>query len=69
MIVMDASAERELLLNSPLADKVAKRVFEPDQSLHAPHVIDVEIAQVLRRLVRRERNVVHDQPETASTSI
>lgn len=55
MIVLDASAALELLLNSTLADKVAKRVFEPDQSLHAPHLIDLEIAQVLRRLVRQER--------------
>lgn len=55
MIVLDASAALELLLNSTLAEKVAKRVFEADQSLHAPHLIDVEIAQVLRRLVRQDR--------------
>ena len=55
MIVLDASAALELLLNSKLAEKVAKRVFEPGQSLHAPHLIDVEIAQVLRRLLRQNR--------------
>jgi len=26
-------------------------VFGPDQSLHAPHLIDVEVAQTLRRYV------------------
>ncbi|MGB7180466.1 MAG: type II toxin-antitoxin system VapC family toxin [Burkholderiaceae bacterium] len=53
MIVLDASAALELLLNSRLAAQVATRVFETNQSLHAPHLIDVEVAQVLRRLVLR----------------
>ena len=26
-----------------------KRLFAPGQSLHAPHLIDIEVAQVLRR--------------------
>ncbi len=25
------------------------RLFDPDETLHAPHLIDVEVAQVLRR--------------------
>ena len=53
MIVLDASAALELLLNAPLAVKVSARVFDTGESLHAPHLIDVEIAQVLRRLVRK----------------
>lgn len=53
MIVLDASALLELLLNDRLAARVADRVFDPAESLHAPHLIDVEVAQVLRRLVRR----------------
>jgi len=54
MIVLDASAALELRLNARLAGKVSSRVFESNQSLHAPHLIDIEIAQVLNRLVRTD---------------
>jgi predicted nucleic acid-binding protein len=30
---------------------VAERLLAPDSSLHAPHLLDVEVAQVLRRFV------------------
>ncbi len=53
MIVLDASAALELLLNTPKASQVAARALRAGESLHAPHLIDVEIAQVLRRLIRR----------------
>lgn len=53
MIVLDASAALELLLNSALAERVSQRIFGAGESLHAPHLIDVEVAQVLRRLTRR----------------
>lgn len=53
MIVLDASAALEVLLNGPLARSVSQRIFRPDETLHAPHLIDVEVAQVLRRLSRR----------------
>ena len=49
MIVVDASAALEALLQTPAAAAVAKRLFDPGQTLHAPHLIDVEVAQVLRR--------------------
>ena len=49
MIVVDASALVEVLLRTPAAGSVEQRLFEPGQSLHAPHLLDVEIAQVLRR--------------------
>lgn len=49
MIVLDASALLEVLLRMPAAPAVEKRLFEPGESLHAPHLIDVEVAQVLRR--------------------
>ena len=32
---------------------VAERVRAPQESLHAPHLLDVEVAQVLRRFVLR----------------
>lgn len=49
MIVLDASAALELLLRTPSAGVVERRIFARGQSLHAPHLIDVEVAQVLRR--------------------
>jgi predicted nucleic acid-binding protein len=52
VIVLDASAALELLLNTAVAPTVAARVLAPSESLHAPHLIDLEIAQVLRRLER-----------------
>lgn len=52
MIVVDASAAIELLLNTPAAPRVAVRVLASRESLHAPHLIDLEVAQVLRRWER-----------------
>jgi predicted nucleic acid-binding protein len=50
MIVVDASALLEVLLRTPSAQAVETRLFdEPRQTLHAPHLLDVEAAQVLRR--------------------
>lgn len=53
MIVLDASAAVELLLNTPVGARIAARVASPDASLCAPHLLDVEIAHVLRRAVRQ----------------
>ena len=53
MIVLDASAALELLLNTSRAEAVAAHVFADGQTLHAPHLIDVEVAHVLRRFLRR----------------
>jgi predicted nucleic acid-binding protein len=49
MIVVDASAALEVLLRTPAARAVERRLFEPSQTLHAPHLLDVEVAQVVRR--------------------
>ncbi len=49
MIVVDASAVLEVLLNTPAAARVAERLFLAGETLHAPHLIDLEVAQVLRR--------------------
>ena len=54
MIVLDASAAIEWLLQSPAGIKIEKRLYSPSESLHAPHLLDVEVAQVLRRYVRRK---------------
>jgi predicted nucleic acid-binding protein len=50
MIVIDASALLEALLRTPDARAVDRWLFEPGQRLHAPHLIDVEVAQATRRL-------------------
>ena len=52
MIVLDASAAIEWLLQSPTGLKIDQRISSPAESLHAPHLLDVEVAQVLRRYVR-----------------
>ena len=49
MIVVDASAILEILLNMPAAPRVAKRLFAARQTLHVPHLLDLEVAHVLRR--------------------
>jgi len=49
MIVVDASALLEALLRTPAARAVEERLFEPQQTLHAPHLLDIEVAQVIRR--------------------
>lgn len=38
--------------NSPTGVKIDQRIFSPLESLHAPHLLDVEVTQVLRRYVR-----------------
>jgi len=49
VIVVDASALLEALLRTPAAEAVEDRLFAPGQTLHAPHLLDVEIAHVIRR--------------------
>jgi predicted nucleic acid-binding protein len=49
MIVVDASAMLEALLRTPAAAAVTQRLFGPSRTLHAPHLLDVEVAQVVRR--------------------
>ena len=49
MIVVDASAALEVLLRTPAASAVEARLFDRRETLHAPHLLDVEVAQVLRR--------------------
>ena len=49
MIVVDASAMLEALLRTPAAKAVEKWLFAPRQTLHSPHLLDIEVAQVIRR--------------------
>jgi predicted nucleic acid-binding protein len=50
--VVDASALLEFLLQTPVGVRVEGRLFRDDDELHAPHLVDVEVVQGLRRLVR-----------------
>lgn len=52
MTVVDASALAELLLQTPLGERVERRVAGTPATLHVPHLVDAEVTQVLRRLVR-----------------
>jgi predicted nucleic acid-binding protein len=51
MMVLDASATVELLLGTELGGVVAERVSQAGETLHAPHLLDIEVTQVLRRFV------------------
>jgi predicted nucleic acid-binding protein len=52
VIVVDASALLEFLLQTPIGVRVEARLFRDTDELHAPHLVDVEVVQGLRRLVR-----------------
>jgi predicted nucleic acid-binding protein len=51
MLVLDASAAAELLLGRPPAPVVAAQLAAHAFDLHAPHLLDVEVLSVVRRLV------------------
>lgn len=52
-MVLDASAVVELLLGLPLADRVAARLAGTERVVHAPYLLDAEVAQVVRRYAAR----------------
>lgn len=54
MIVVDASATVELLLGTAQGLVVAERIFDPAETLHVPELLDLEVAQVLRRYERAQ---------------
>lgn len=49
MIVVDASAVIEIVLRTRAAAAVERRVHDFRETLHAPQLIDIEIAHVIRR--------------------
>ena len=55
MIVLDASAALDWILRTPVGLQLEERIFSGDESVHAPHLLDLELSQVLRRLVREGR--------------
>lgn len=52
MSVVDASAIVELLLRTERGQRLERRLLASGGTLSAPHLIDVEVAQVVRRYVR-----------------
>ncbi len=52
MIVLDASATIDWLLQTAAGQEIESRIYSRGESLHAPHLLDLEVAQVVRRLVR-----------------
>jgi predicted nucleic acid-binding protein len=52
LIVIDPSAAVELLLQTELGVRIGARVLDPAERLFAPHLLDVEVTQVLRRLTQ-----------------
>jgi predicted nucleic acid-binding protein len=52
VIVVDASALIEFLLQTALGTRVEARLFRDRDEFHSPHLADVEVVQGLRRLVR-----------------
>ncbi len=52
MIVVDASVVVEMLLRSAAGVELEERLLEGNDPLHAPHMLDVEVAHALRRCAR-----------------
>jgi predicted nucleic acid-binding protein len=50
LIVLDASAAVELILRTRKGDAVEARALAATDRVHAPHLLDIEVLQVLRRL-------------------
>jgi len=63
MIVVDASAVVEALLRREDAVALEERIFAPGETLHPPFLMEVEVAQVVRRYVAR-REITTEQGET-----
>ena len=63
MIVLDASAAIDWLLQTPAGHRIEKRIYSRNETLHTPHLLDLEVAQVLRHVVRQGVVSVHRAKE------
>ena len=52
MIVLDASAVLDWVLRTSAGQQFDQRMYARPESLHSPHLLDLEVTQVLRRRVR-----------------
>src|SRR5689334_23095112 len=66
MIVIDASAMIELLLRTPRATRIAARLATPAETVHAPHLIDLEVLSALRSLEARKLLTTADATKAAN---
>jgi predicted nucleic acid-binding protein len=53
MIVLDASAAVDWLLQTSAGQRIENRIYAHNETLHAPHLLDLEVTQVLRRLTQQ----------------
>lgn len=66
MLVLDASAVLEILLRTERARKIESRIFRKTETFFAPHLLDLEVLQVLRRYAGKDmteercRNAIQD---------
>jgi len=51
--VLDASALVEVILRTPIGSAIEQRIVASAETLHAPHLIDIETTHVLRRYVAK----------------
>jgi predicted nucleic acid-binding protein len=69
LIVLDASVVVDLLLNTAgQAQAIVRIVIEHERHLCAPHLLDAEVGQVLRRFVRAGA-ITHARAEQALTDL
>ncbi|MBK9387941.1 MAG: type II toxin-antitoxin system VapC family toxin [Planctomycetes bacterium] len=52
MIVLDASVVLEVHLRTEASDRILARISKAERHVHAPELLDVEVAQVLRHYER-----------------
>jgi predicted nucleic acid-binding protein len=64
MIVLDTSAVVDWLLQTPEGRHINRRIVGGRETLHTVHLLDVEFAHVLRRLVR-EKTITAQRAEEA----
>ncbi len=64
MIVLDASAVVDWLLQAPDGQRIEKRIYARNDTLHTVHLLDADFAQVMRRLVR-EGKIARKRAEEA----
>jgi predicted nucleic acid-binding protein len=63
VIVLDASAAIDWLLQTPAGQRIEERIYTRGESLHAPHLLDLEVEQTLRRLMRESTVSAHRADE------
>jgi predicted nucleic acid-binding protein len=59
VIVVDASALIEVLTRSERGQRVESRIMRASESIHVPALIDLEVAQVLRRYASSRQVPAH----------